>query len=83
MADWKLAFEQEREKFQRETLRTSELHQMLTRMVELHCPTHAPGPWARGCWQCALVGEAQALLAKPVNAGVTGAHLSVPDEDPL
>lgn len=67
--DWKQAFEQEREKFQRETLRTSELTQMLTKLVALHCPVHSPGPWARGCWQCKLVGDAQALLGKPVNDG--------------
>jgi hypothetical protein len=64
----KLALEQERQKFQQETRRTSELMVLLRRWVERHVAEHGPGPWARSCDVCALVGESQELLARPINA---------------
>lgn len=71
-AKWKAAYEEEARKFQQETLRTSELHQMLSKLVEMHYPRHSPGPWSKGCWQCELIGKAQELLDKPVNAATLG-----------
>lgn len=66
--DWRQAFNAEREKFQRETLRTSEQATLLRKWMERHIREHYPGPWSRGCEVCALVGETEALLAKPINA---------------
>jgi hypothetical protein len=68
----RLALEQERQKFQQETRRTSELMVLLRRWVERHVAEHGPGPWARSCDVCALVGESQALLEKPINAAPPG-----------
>lgn len=63
------ALTEERRKFQRETLRTSELSVLLKRFADKHRHHHTPGPWSRDCDLCALVGEADALLAKPINTG--------------
>ena len=58
---------EERRKFQQETLRTSELSALLKRFADKHRHQHTPGPWSRGCDLCALVGEADELLGKPIN----------------
>lgn len=64
------ALNEERRKFQQETLRTSELSALLQKFVGKLKPEHEEGPGSRGCDLCRLVAEAEALLAKPVNAGV-------------
>lgn len=61
------ALEQERAKFQQETRRTSELSRLLKRWIDRHEAEHGPGPWAKSCEVCALVGESNALLARPIN----------------
>lgn len=68
IAALKGALEQERKKFQLETLRTSEQAILLAKIEAMLAPNHAPGAWARGCRECALVGEIRELLAKPINA---------------
>jgi hypothetical protein len=62
------ALEDERGKFQRETLRTSAQAQLLARAEALLCNNHGPGAWAKGCERCALVGEMQVLRETPINA---------------
>jgi hypothetical protein len=64
------ALSEERRKFQQETLRTAELSALLQQIVDKLKPEHAPGSWSRECDLCRLVGEAEELLARPVNAGV-------------
>lgn len=66
IATLKGALEEERRKFQRETLRTSEQAVLLARTEALLSPNHAPGSWARGCRECALVGDIRELLARPI-----------------
>ncbi|MGN6521319.1 MAG: hypothetical protein ACTHK2_18070 [Dokdonella sp.] len=66
--DWHAAFDEERRKFQLETLRTSEQADVLRRMIDVLKDDHEPGPWSRNCSRCALVAEARELLARPVNA---------------
>ena len=62
------ALKQEQGKFQRETLRTSELSQKLREVVGNLCPQHGPGSYGRhGCRYCGLLLEIQELLAKPIN----------------
>ena len=62
------ALEQERQKFQRETLRTSELSVMLLRFIQKH---HDKGcraeRWPKSCDVCDLMLEGETLLAKPLN----------------
>lgn len=53
--DWKLAYQEEACKFQQETRRTSDLHRMLTRLVEICSPDHP------------LVEKARELLTRPIN----------------
>ena len=62
------ALNEERAKFQQETRRTSELSVLLKRWADRHEAEHGPGPWAKGCEVCALVGESRALLGRPINA---------------
>lgn len=59
---------EERRKFQTETLRTSELSAMLRRFIDKLAPEHTAGPWSRDCDLCRLVSEATTLLDKPINA---------------
>lgn len=62
------AVDEERVKFQNETLRTSELTALLLRFEKLHEDRgHEPGAWSRTCIDCELVAEARALMAKPIN----------------
>jgi hypothetical protein len=61
------ALDEERRKFQQETLRTSEQVVLLVKWKERCEDEHAPGPWARGCKWCALVGETTELLSRPIN----------------
>lgn len=67
MTDWKKAYEEEAKKFQQETIRTSEQSALLREWAALHEAEHGPGPWARDCVRCKLVGDTHALLAKPIN----------------
>ena len=67
---WELAYREEARKFQQETLRTSELTQLLQRFVNDVHPEHTPGAWSRGCVRCELVKTAMELLARPINAAI-------------
>lgn len=61
--DYKVEWELEREKFQKETLRTGALTEILNKVIDrLDHQGHAPGPWSRGCYSCKLVGEALAII---------------------
>lgn len=64
-----LALNEERLKFQRETLRTSMMAAVLRGFIEKLQPEHEIGAWSRGCDLCVLVSEADALLKRPINAG--------------
>jgi Lar family restriction alleviation protein len=60
------ALNEERRKFQQETLRTSELTQMLSKFVEEMHREHEQGAWSKGCVRCQLVAEAKELLSRPI-----------------
>ena len=64
----KAALEEERRKFQAETLRTSALTQLLIRAEAILCPDHEPGAWSRNCERCAVVADSRKLRATPINA---------------
>ena len=73
IAELEAALDEERAKFQNETLRTSELTQLLLRFAHLHTDRgHAPGAWSRTCIDCELVVEARALISKPINVRALG-----------
>jgi len=55
------AYEEERRKFQRETLRTSALTRLLREAADLLLDDHAPGAWSRDCPRCALVARVNRL----------------------
>lgn len=67
--DWKTAFEQERAKFQQETLRTSNqavlLKKWYRRAEDKGCYAE---PWPKACADCDLMAETQSLLQMPINA---------------
>jgi hypothetical protein len=69
MIDYKQAYENEALKFQQETRRTSEQAVLLGEWLNTHLRIHKPGPWAKDCELCALVGRTQELLLRPLNAG--------------
>jgi hypothetical protein len=60
-------YEEERRKFQDETLRTSELSQLLALWLEIYEPGHNHGPDFKSCIRCKLVHKSKELIAKPVN----------------
>lgn len=62
------ALEEERRKFQLETLRTSELSQLISRWLDIYESGHDYGHDFKNCIRCKLVAESKELLVKPVNA---------------
>jgi hypothetical protein len=84
IARLKASLAQDQVKFQRETLRTDELTQMLHKFMTVYLHEgHTRGPWSRGCQRCELMTETEALLAKPLNvdAAVSGLSVQTPDKE--
>lgn len=71
---FKEAYEAEKEKFQRETLRTSEYANLLQRIYDrlYQCGCRAED-WPKKCPTCELMTETKDLLARPINKTSTPA----------
>lgn len=65
---WQTMYEDERDKFQQETRRTSELNVMLRKILKrLHDMGCRAEEWNKKCATCDLMIEAEALLNRPIN----------------
>jgi len=67
--DWRDEFLREREKFQRETLRTHQLTAIVRRFIEEHHVRggHPASRWSKECDLCVILADALQLIGTPLN----------------
>jgi hypothetical protein len=82
--DWREAFLLEREKFQRETLRTSQLTKIVRRFVEEHHVRggHPASRWSKACDLCVILADALELIGTPLNARLGGSPPQTESTEP-